>query len=361
LTPYVEKGGKSLMFDRRFRHVGRVKRASGTLDLDELRQINEAFTAIAELDPPRTDIIRAVQDRIYTPREVWQAFRKQRLDSLISSRTSRALLFPAMRQWIETYQCSDKHRVSLHQSLRYFEAQGSKRSPIEDLPRLLEKFRVKMNASKQGRTFNITRSAAQAFVRSTMKRNHPIYMELAAVEVLPEIPTREGNPQTPDEMRALMKKLAPQHAKIAWGMAAGGMGPKEFWGKWTMLSDRVRIFGTKREGRNRFVPIIDAEIEHPTVEYRAFQKALLKATDGAVEPYDMRRSFSTWMEDAAIPRTRRRLYMGHGAVDVTDLYEKRDIQRFLAKDSKRLQKFVLGRVVSATKKPAIHLMKGSAS
>jgi NTP pyrophosphatase (non-canonical NTP hydrolase) len=83
MAPYFEKGGKSLIFDRRFRHVGRIKRASGTADPEGLRQINEAFTAIAEMDPPRLDILRATQDGIYTPREVWQAFRKQRLDTLM--------------------------------------------------------------------------------------------------------------------------------------------------------------------------------------------------------------------------------------------------------------------------------------
>jgi hypothetical protein len=48
-----------------------------------------------------------------------------------------------------------------------------------------------------------------------------------------------------------------------------------------------------------------------------------------------------WMEDAEIPRTRRRLYLGHSAQDVTDRYEKREITAFLAEDRDRLLK-VLG-------------------
>ena len=345
------------MFDRRFRHVGRLKRASGTTDADELRQINEAFTAIAELDPPRLDILRAVRDRVYTPREVWQAHRRQRLDALASTKSTRAPLFAAMEKWIAGYQCSDKHRTSLNQSLRYFRKLGNKRSTIEDLPRIVDRFREQMNASRQGRTFNLARSAAQAFVRSTMKRNHAIYLELAAIEVLPATKKRENNPQTPEQLRELMKSLKPHHAAIAWGMAVTGMGPKEFWGRWVVEANGVRIFGTKREGRKRVVPIVDREIEKPTVRYRAFQVALAKATKEAIEPYDMRRSFSTWMEDADVQRTHRKIYMGHGPKDVTDIYERKDIERFLVEDSEKLRKYVFG----ATEAPALHLMKGGAN
>lgn len=356
MTPYVEKGGKSLIFDRRFRHVGRVKRASGTLDADELRQINEAFTAIAELDPPRLDILRAVQDKIYTPREVWQAYRKQRLDSLIASKTTRALLVPAMRAWIDGYTCSDDHRRSLHGSLGYIEKSGGKRAAIEDLPRIVEKLRAVMLADGRARTFNLLRSAAQAFTRSTLKRSSPIWLEISSVEKLPTTPQREGNPQTPDELRKLMAKMHARHAAIAWGMYVTGMGPKEFWGRWEKEADRVMIYGTKRKGRKRFVPLVDAAISKPSVQYRAFQKAIGKVSDWKVEPYDMRRSFAVAMEDAGIARTRRRLYMGHGEKDVTDIYEKRDIVRFLAEDASRLRKHV-----GATEKPSLSIMKGGAS
>ncbi len=356
MTPYLEKGGKSLIFDRRFRHVGRIKRASGTLDADELRQINEAFTAIAEMDPPRLDILRAVQDRVYTPREVWQAHRKQRLDTLVSSKNTRALLDQAMTSWIDGYTCGDDHRRSLRGSLGYLVKAGGKRATIEDLPRLLEKLRPTMLAAGNARTFNLARSAAQAFVRSTLKRSNPLWLEISSIETLPVKKTREGNPQSPDELRVLMAKMHPRHAQIAWAMAVAGMGPKEYWGRWEVRGDRVLVHGTKREARDRFVPLVDASIAKPSVLYRAFQKAIGAASNWTVEPYDMRRSFATWMEDAGIPRTRRRMYMGHGEKDVTDIYEKRDISRFLLEDASRLRKHV-----GAIEKPSLHIMKGGAS
>ena len=44
------------------------------------------------------------------------------------------------------------------------------------------------------------------------------------------------------------------------------------------------------------------------------------------------------MEDVEIPPTRRRLYLGHAAQDVTDRYERREVTAFLAEDRDRLRK-----------------------
>ena len=57
-------------------------------------------------------------------------------------------------------------------------------------------------------------------------------------------------------------------------------------------------------------------------------------------PYDLRRSYANWLEAAGIPRTRRRLYLGHGAGDVTGLYETHEVAAFLADDAQRLREYV---------------------
>ncbi len=49
---------------------------------------------------------------------------------------------------------------------------------------------------------------------------------------------------------------------------------------------------------------------------------------------------NTWLEGAGIPRTRRKLYMGHGKTDVTDLYERHDVERFLAEDGEKLRTYL---------------------
>lgn len=81
------------------------------------------------------------------------------------------------------------------------------------------------------------------------------------------------------------------------------MGVTEFWGEWTVLEDRVRIVGTKREGRRwgsegRDVPRVSTPVR-PELSKDRFQKVLAKV---GASPYQGRHSYATWMEDAEIPR-----------------------------------------------------------
>ncbi len=55
-----------------------------------------------------------------------------------------------------------------------------------------------------------------------------------------------------------------------------------------------------------------------------------------ITPQDFRRRHSNWVEAAVIPRTRRRLYRGHGPKDVSDVYEEPEVSAALAEDRDRL-------------------------
>lgn len=127
------------------------------------------------------------------------------------------------------------------------------------------------------------------------------------------------------------------------------MGPKEFFDGWKIQGTGVHVPGTKREARDRTVPLVLPERfssasgqRELTTEHRArrFAKALAKASDDRVQPYDLRRIYATWLEKAQIPRTRRRRYLGHAIGDVTELYEQDELERYLAEDAARLEAFV---------------------
>ena len=49
---------------------------------------------------------------------------------------------------------------------------------------------------------------------------------------------------------------------------------------------------------------------------------------------------------AQIPRTRRRLYLGHGSADVTDRYEKHELSEYLVRDSERIRAYIQQNVES---------------
>ncbi|MCZ6918824.1 MAG: hypothetical protein O7I93_18765, partial [Gemmatimonadetes bacterium] len=149
-----------------------------------------------------------------------------------------------------------------------------------------------------------------------------------------------GNPQTAEQARTIRTALA-RHGDTWWTMCCTGMMPDELWGaKWKVGPNCIAIMGTKRADRKRKVPRIWTPTRPTPETPGGFAKALVKATGGAVVPYDGRRTFMHWMEEAGITRTRRKLYMGHRAKDVSDLYERHDLAAYLDSDAELLRKYL---------------------
>jgi integrase len=298
----------------------------------------------------RLDVLRAIQKGTYTLLQVYEFYRINELEKLPTAQTMGELE-TAFKAWIEDKECGDAHKRSLHQSLRHLLSVAKRTPAIADLPELLEDLRVQMRKEAHAPSFNRAKAAVQAFVKSKLKKNHPLYHSVGAVEGMQEKRQREGNRLTVQEFNALCVKLSSDDRLIAEAMAYTGMGWTEYNGRWELKSDRVLIHGTKRKGRERFVPKVGnpQRIERG---YKSFRLELAKASGNRVTPYDLRRTYATWLEDAEIPRTRRKLYMGHGARDVTDLYERREVERFLSADSEKLSRFI-----GATEAPLLRLEK----
>jgi integrase len=335
------KQAVTVYLDRRFRRIGRIKKAAGTDHKPTIRRLNAMLDGL--FNSGRLDVLRGIQKGTYTPLQVYEFYRVNQLENLPTAATMGELE-ASMKSWIENKECSDAHRRSLHQSLRHIISVAHRTPAIADLPDLLEELRVKMQKAKHPRSFNLAKAAAQAFVKSKLKRNHPLYFAVMGVESLRVVQQRKKTPLLYAQIVQLMNDLCNESGKdvadTVWLMAITGMGPGEAWGDWETTSNSVWIHGTKRTGRNRVVPLLNPRrLHHPTISYRSFREAL-KASTKDVTPYDMRRTYANWMEGAGIPRTRRKLYMGHGASDVTDLYERHEVQLFLDEDAERLRTFL---------------------
>jgi integrase len=333
MTPHRTNKRGTFVLDRQFRGVGRIKRASGTTDPKQFKLLDAMLTTLYRAG--RIDILQAIYTGHLTPLEVWSRFRLGELDRLPTVEAMKPLK-DSLEQWLKEADTGKWNRQGRKYAVNAILRLARKSATVTDLPQLLRDYA----ATAKGPTmFNRTRAAMMAFVRDTLGRSHPIYPKLMDVRVKREA-KREGNPQTVAQLTALAEKLHPAYAAIAWSMALTGMGPGELWGHWSIKKDRIHIRGTKRSGRVRDIPFI-RPIAKPTRPYRPFLEALGEASDDMVKPYDLRKTFAVWMEEAGIPRTRRRLYMGHGQQDVTDLYERHDVDRFLAEDAERMRK-VLG-------------------
>jgi integrase len=328
---------RTLQIDLRFKGVGRINLASGTTDPKVLRKIKRALRDLQ--DDGRLDVLRAIRDGHVTILEVYNACRQRTLHELPIGDTLPQLA-TAMQTWITgaKQEYSANHLVNLETARRYFkELEPTAR--VADLPRLLKLLREQLGA-KHPRSFNLARGSATSFIRHTLGRAHPVYLACAAVEPRK---VRKATPKpvfTPADMRKRFPNPATDKVDaIAWSMLTTGMGSKEYWGRWHSLADRVHIDGTKRSGRVRDVPLIQAPAV-PRLSRDRFTRVFRERLQSVITPYDLRRTYAKWLELAKIPRTRRRLYMGHGAKDVTDLYEAHEVTAFLLEDAKTLRFYV---------------------
>jgi integrase len=333
----------TLIIDRTFRGVGRVKKATGTTNPKVVRKLSEMLTELHE--DGRLDILRAIRDGKLTLMEVYDAKRRRKLDELVTDATARPLS-EAMQAWIDKLEAgvdySEEHIVSLGQSLKKLtdEKLTKMKAPkVADLPAILETLRDTLGKASP-RSFNLARHNASSYVRANFKRSNPLWSAIGAVEPRKVRKPKPRPDLTVEWMRGMFPspQTDPQDA-CAWAMALSGMGPKEYWGTWNTMADRVRVYGTKREARVRDVPLVQP-IAVPQLSREAFRQRLEHRTKKRVSPYDFRRTFARWMERAGIVRARRRAYMGHSSGDVTDLYEAHEMNAYLKEDAARMRAYI---------------------
>lgn len=328
---------ETLRIDRWFKGVGRIHRASGTTDAKVKRKIERMLRALFE--DGRLDVLRAIRDGHVSFLQVYDAYQRRSLGDLPIGNTMPELS-STMKTWIEnaTPDYSKKHLDNLETARRYLERKD-KAARVADLPRLLDELRNTLGRS-HARSFNLLRASALAFVRSTLKKSHPLYIACAAVEprvVQKRLPRAQ---LTPDAMRGFFPNPETDVIDaISWALVTTGMGAKEYWGRWHIQTDRIHIDGTKRGGRVRDVPLVRSPAV-PKLSRDRYERRFRERMQKRVTPYDLRRTYAQWLESAGIPRARRRMYLGHGTKDVTDLYEQHQVAAFLIADAATLAAFL---------------------
>ncbi len=334
MTPHQSNLRGSLIIDRVFRGVGRISRATGTKNVRLFEKFDAMLSTLYE--GGRRDVLISIRDGRLSILEVWEQFRLGRWD-LIPTQEYLEPLKRTFETWTDGYECSEKHRKSLKDSCAYLVAAAPKKARMVDLPAAVGAFR-KQTATR-ARTFNLARSAAQAFIRSTLGRHSKIWQEIATIQTRRIVQKFHKNPQTVLGAVKIREQLDTNAAEIWWALCTTGMRPAELWGEWSVEGDRVKILAAKRQERvTRFVPLL-VNPAIPTLTPSGFKSALNRLSVKVV-PYDGRRSYANWLEAAGIPRTRRKLYLGHGQTDVTDLYEWHEVKAFVAEDRVKLLAYI---------------------
>jgi integrase len=325
--------------DRKFPEpIGEIRIASGTHDPQAFRDINDMLTALCRSVPPRWDVLMAIKARRIAPLHALSLYRMNRLEEVPSAELLPQLE-PTWRDWLAGKEYSREYRASIGSTLGAL-LRLAPAPTLGQLPVLLREYRDECKREAKPVQFNRAKAHVQAFVRDTLRKRHEVYRDVTDVDTLPvEAPTVR-RPQKPAALRELLASLPEPHRRMAWSMAVTGMGPKEYWGGWELhrLPARIHVEGTKRDSRRRDVPLW-ASVVPPERSRSAFEGAWDRHIGPRLGIYDLRRSFAVWMEDAGIPRSRRKLYLGHSAGDVTGLYERRELLAWLEEDAARLRAY----------------------
>lgn len=345
MTPHKAGGRGSFILDRKTR-VGRIAVASGTTHAPTFRRLNEMITTLDETG--RGDLLREMREGRLKPLAVYEAFRVNELHRLPLGELLKPLT-ESLNAWLETVECSKAQRAAHKTMVNKVTERGP--GTIADLPGRLVLVGLDCRKAKTPAQFNRVRASTLSFVRDTLKRSHRLYGELRDVPVMKEKKSPERQPQTWGALVQHANRLNdvdPRYRNAMWAMALNGMGPKEYFiDGWQVQADRVLIHGVKREKRARSVPRVRANYYlAPTPnrvvgkerEMRVFGETLLELC--GIRPYDLRRTYANWLEAAGVPRTRRKLYLGHSGGDVTSLYEQHEVEAFLKEDAERLERYL---------------------
>ena len=332
---HKDQGRGTLVIDRRFPGVGRIKRATGTTDRSVFKSLSGMLDILYNMG--RVDLLRAIRDGKLRLHDVWATFRLGHLNELPDVDS----LKPLREAWIEWARASDvsgRYKADRERSLHRLGV--TREHAITELPELLVAYRFNCQREQHAPAFRQTKSIVQAFLRDRLGRSHAIYVRVSDIQSLKAGPKGKPNPQTPEQARVIREALG-KHGDTWWAMCCTGMMPDELWGgKWKVGPNYIHIMGTKREARDRKVPRIFTPVKPLLSQATTFNHALTKATGGTVQPYDARRTFSHWLEEAAITRTRIKMYMGHAAKDVTDLYLRHELAAYLESDAELLRAYL---------------------
>jgi integrase len=370
VTPHQKiRDGKpvgTLAFDRVIKGVGRFRCASGTTDKRVFRRMDEMLSVL--YDQGRSDLIAAMKSGKLPMMQVYTAYRQGEIERLPSV-DQLIPLVGALSSFAENYECSDKHRETLWTFHNYAKKHAPADAKVPALPDTLKTLRVILSDSPT--MFNRIRAAALAFVRSHYGKGSKLWLAVAQVETLKVTPKVIKHPATVAEMVELTAKMPTtiwrhwkqepcDFAGMAWTMATTGMRTvvEYFDGEWAKKSGFLEIGTGKKDKALRRVPLIREPVE-AECDYQAFADAIHEATSGQMTPYDLRRTYANWLEAAEIPRTRRMIYMGHGAVDITGRYEWHEVKAFLAEDAEKVKGWLDAEIAKAqaAKKPTLRAIK----
>jgi len=321
---------QTLVLDKRYKGVGRIKKATGTNDEKEFEQICSVFKTL-EMMRGGQEVLRGVRDGFIHPKQVVSEFLSGNIERLIRVEDFTDL-FTAVEDWAE-YEFDGAETTAREYRGSVRRVLDGKRKKVSEIPVLLRAYRRKCKAAGTPVGFNRAKSGFQAFLRDMYGRRYWVYQEVRDIQSLKSV--RKEKPRISVEFADEVRRCLGPNGDMWWSMCVTGMNPKEYFEDgWETLADRIVVRGVKRTGRHRQIPLFITPVP-PRLTQEGFKSAIQRLGKG-VTPKSARDAYAQWLVDAGIPKVRREIYLGHGTRDVQDLYERHEIDSYLADDGHML-------------------------
>jgi hypothetical protein len=317
----------------------RIWVASGTHNRKVWRRLNDLLTQLGEHG--QLGILRDVATRKVAPLSLLDQLRGRDIGTL--PKRSLVPLEMAATAFVETFQASARHRIDVRNVLLRL-ARSKPGATVDDLPELMRIERTRCIREGIPATFNHARNYGRAFLKATTGRRSIAYQDVADLQPLRVEKKIDPHPCTPKEALAAALKL-PELLRYIWvTLCLTGEMPDELWQRRAYIEPETRhvfIEGTKRPGRKRLVPYLSRILLEPPVSYKTFRVQLKEKT--GLLPYDARRTYARWLEEAGVLPAHQAMYMGHGATRMTDAYKRGNVKPYLDEDAAKLLRYLRGK------------------
>jgi len=332
----------SWILDIRTKTVGRIRKATQLYPGQRAarEQLEELRLMIKELDRQR-DVTRL---------SIIKAGKVALLDALIDYKHGRLAFIEAhvndpfaelYSRWIEESSGSPATRRTKSGALQRLVSFGfiSPETPVRDLPDIMRRFRVRYQTEGKAISFNQTRGSVISFFKQFLgyDEESPLLRRLLAVPLIKVTHRRPHHPLSSlSELQVLMGRInAPKLGNGRGGpatdyrpwilfLAMTGLRPTEFFGglwKRDPMTGHLRVIGKKTRNAERVIPSVmylKPEVRSPHGLHQRLE-AIIPAIPTRIR--DFRRTAAIWFEQAGIPRGRVSHYLGHGAREMTALYQ----------------------------------------
>lgn len=349
IVPQLINGRGTIPIDRSFKPVGRIRTVSGTTDEDVYRRMMDTLDDI--YDAGNLATLEALRDGSVTMMEVYSNAINKGVTNQMTVNLDRPLM-ETINDWLPTHDIKASTRKSYGNHLALLYKFCSANDTVRDLPKRLDIYRKSASKRGTGTTFNRVRAVVMAFARAVYRNSSSLYLSIKQVPALPNSQRGKStiHALAVADIVAFTEGMYEKAATMVWAICLSGFRLGELLEEndttWETKQDHLMVYkhnpGHGNKGYTRMV-MLPFPLEKPSLGERQFRRYLdtaRQATGLKATSHTFRKCFTHWMELSGIPRTRRKAYLGHGNTDITDIYERHEVERYLRDDATAFRDFV---------------------